>query len=304
MSLAHIVKTLGGDLYDGGSRANIPAPGHSPGDRSVSLLLKEGRVFVHAFSGQTDWREVFDQLRERGLIDDDKRPMGQGSVGRSPAVRRGRDAPATDTMRLAAARRIWDGGRAIGGTLGERHCRLRRVMRPLPTADVARFCSATPLAAYRDTQQSRPALLFAIQGRDGAFNAVEITYLAPNGLRATRLKLSRKTVGIVPPGSAVRLDPPAPEMLVAEGVFTTLSATERFQLPGWALLSTRNMRTWTAPVGVRNVLIAADRGRDGEASAKVLTERLRADGVRVRVERPPAAYGDWNDWAQARAEGR
>ena len=53
-------------------------------------------------------------------------------------------------------------------------------------------------------------------------------------------------------------------MLVGEGVFTTLSATERFGLPGWALLSTRNLRAWSPPEGVRSILIAADRGKDGE----------------------------------------
>ena len=38
------VKALGGELYDGGRRANIPAPGHSSADRSVSLLLEDDRV--------------------------------------------------------------------------------------------------------------------------------------------------------------------------------------------------------------------------------------------------------------------
>ena len=33
MSLRTIVDVLGGDLYDRGFRANIPAPGHSPADR-------------------------------------------------------------------------------------------------------------------------------------------------------------------------------------------------------------------------------------------------------------------------------
>lgn len=302
MSLGHIVKALGGDLYDGGSRANIPAPGHSARDRSVSLLLKDGRVFVHAFSNQTDWREVFDQLRQCGLIDDDKRPTGPGSAQGGGAGRRGRDPPATDRVRLEAARRIWDEGRPIGGALGERHCRLRGVRRRLPEPEVVRFCSATPLAAYRDTRQTRPALLFALSAADGAFTAVEITYLAPNGLRADTLKLARKTVGLVPPSSAIRLDPSAPEMLVGEGVFTTLSATERFALPGWALMSTRNLRTWIAPEGVRAVLIAADRGAAGEASAEILAERLRRRGVRVRIAPPPPPHGDWNDWAQSRAD--
>jgi len=39
MSLREIVRVLGGDLYDGGRRANVPAPKHSRADRSVSLLL-------------------------------------------------------------------------------------------------------------------------------------------------------------------------------------------------------------------------------------------------------------------------
>ena len=57
-------------------------------------------------------------------------------------------------------------------------------------------------------------------------------------------------------------------MLVGEGFFTTLSASECFALPGWALMSTRNLRGWSPPEGVRSVLIAADRGKDGEASAE------------------------------------
>ena len=42
MSLRTIVQALGGELYDRGRRANIPAPGHSAADRSVSLRLLRG----------------------------------------------------------------------------------------------------------------------------------------------------------------------------------------------------------------------------------------------------------------------
>jgi hypothetical protein len=299
MSLSTIVRALGGDLYEGGRRANIPGPGHSPNDRSVSLMLRDGRIFVQTFSSRTDWREVFDDLRQRGLVDDDKRPTSGEPGGAAAGGRRGRDAPATDTVRLDVARRIWEAGRPLRGSLAERHCRLRAVRRDLPGPEVARHCSATPVAAYRETRYTRPALLLGLQDAEGAFTAVEITYLAANGRRADTLKLSRKTVGPVPPCSAVRIDPAAPEMLVGEGFVTTLSATERFGLPGWALMSTRNLKTWIAPEGVRSVLIAADRGEDGEASAQVLAARLREQGARVRIELPPPPHGDWNDWAQA-----
>ena len=80
MSLRAIVQALGGDLYDGGRRANIPAPGHSAQDRSVSLLLQGDRVVVHTF-GDGDWKDVLDQLREHRLIGADRTVLkGPGVV--------------------------------------------------------------------------------------------------------------------------------------------------------------------------------------------------------------------------------
>ena len=142
----------------------------------------------------------------------------------------------------------------------------------------------------------------AIKDAEGALTGVELTYLDADGSRATSLRMSRKTVGLVPPGSAVRLDPPEPELLVAEGVFTTLSASERFALPGWALLCTRNLRSWSAPEGVSRILIAADRGADGLRSASILAARLRRAGLSAAVRPPPEPHGDWNDWARAAAD--
>jgi hypothetical protein len=153
------------------------------------------------------------------------------------------------------------------------------------------------VTVYRPTRYVRPALLAAIHAADGQFTAIELTYLTAAGGRAQDLRLSRKTVGSPPGGCAIRLDAPAPQMLVAEGMFTALSASERFSLPAWALMSTRNLRVWSAPEGVRSVLIAADRGKDGEASAAALRVRLRRQGVAATVALPPAPWGDWNEWA-------
>jgi hypothetical protein len=146
-------------------------------------------------------------------------------------------------------------------------------------------------------------LLAGIQDAQGCYIAVEVTYLAPNARRALDLRLPRKTVGVPPPGCAVRLDPAQPEMLVAEGVFTTRAAKARFDLPGWALMSTRNLRAWSAPAGIRSVLIAADRGKDGEASAEVLRSRLNAAGVAATIALPPAPWGDWDDWSNRAGRG-
>jgi putative DNA primase/helicase len=292
VSLREIVRVLGGDLYDGGRRANVPAPNHSRADRSVSLLLEDNRVVVNSF-GAEDWRDVLDDLRRRRLIDWDNAPLdgpGRGTASRS----------LTELERRAAAMAIWNGGRPVSGTLSEAYGRSRAIPRDLPGPWALRHNSDTPVSVYRPGRYRRPAFLAGIQDADGDYTGVEVTYLTGGGRRADDLRLSRKTVGLAPGGCAVRLDPAAAEMVVGEGVPTTLSATDRFALPGWALLSTRNLRAWRAPPGVRSVLIAADRGADGEASAARLQQRLWDDGVTARIELPPLPFGDWNDWAQGR----
>jgi hypothetical protein len=294
MTLRHIVDALGGELYDGGRRASVPAPNHSAQDRSVSLLLRGDRVVVHTFGG-ADWKQVLDDLRERGLIDSANAPID------GPGVRvTGRpEAPAPcDRERLEAARRLWDAGRPLGNTLAARHCRLRGLKGPLPGPEALRFLPDAPVSVYRPGRARRSALLAGILDDAGVLVAVEVTYLAPNAKRAPDLRFVRKTVGVPPAtGCAVRLDPSGEHMLVGEGVFTTRSASEHFGLPGWALQSTRNLRGWRPPEGVRRVLIAADRGKDGERSAEILRERIVTLGVASQVALPPAPFGDWNDWA-------
>lgn len=284
-TLAPVVRALGGDLWAGGRRANVPGPGHGAEDRSVSLLLSRDRVVVHCFAGD-DWREVLSQLENLGLVDGEGRLVGTGGavLGAAPALGR--------RERLAAAQRLWSEGRPLGRSLSARHLELRGVAAP---AEGLRHHPEVPAAVYAAAGPRRPALLAAIRdAASGDVVGVEVTYLAPNGTRA-RLRLPRKTVGLCPAGAAVRLAPAGPRLLVGEGVFTCLSAAGRFGLPAWALLSTRNLRRWRPPTGVGSVLIAADRGADGEASARALAASLRASGVTVTVRWPPPPFGDWNE---------
>jgi len=197
MSLKSIVAKLGGDLYDGGSRANIPAPGHSRRDRSVSLLLTGGRVVVHSFTG--DWRDVLDDLRRQNLIDTHRAPR---SIAADSAAATSA-GPISSPERRAAVLRIWDGGRPVNGALSERYTRLRGVRRSLPGPSILRHHPDAPISAYRHGGRGMPALLAAICDADGAFTALEVTYLDPNGRRAVGLRLSRKTVGPTPPGCAI-----------------------------------------------------------------------------------------------------
>ena len=295
MSLRAIVAALGGDLYPAGRRANIPAPGHSSADRSVSLLLDGDRLVIHGF-GSADWRSVRDHLRDLGLIDAEGRLVGgEGSLLRSSSARPDQGA------RIKAAVRLWEATIPISeGDLCACHL-LSRGIDTLPDrlSDLRRHPGA-PVSVFAPASQARPALVAAIRDSSGRLCAVELVYLDPDGRQARRLRLPRKTVGVVPPGAAVRLSSPGPVLIVGEGVMTTLSASARFGLPGWALLSAGNLARWFAPAGVRRVVVAADRGSTGEGAAARLSRRLRAQGVAASVRVPPEPFGDWNDVAVGR----
>ena len=301
MSLREIVRALGGDLYQNGHRANVPAPGHSPADRSVSLVMSEGRVIVHSFGG-ADWREVLDDLRRRGLVDRRARPCGVASTASA--------APRPDERRrIQTARALWAAGVQTGsGGLVARHLARRGLTWMADLRGLSEH-PAAPLWIYGPGTPTRRAMMACISAPDGATTAVELTYLDPNGLQAVDVAVSRKTVGRVPGGSAVRLSLASEIMLVGEGVVTTLSAMMQFHRPGWALLSAGNLACWRAPDGVREVLIAADRGAAGEAAAYALRDRLKADGLVAAIAWPWEPFGDWNEvltavGAERREEGR
>ena len=296
MTLHTIVAALGGDLYAGGSRANIPAPGHSPADRSVSLWLTDGRVVIHGFGG-ADWRAARDDLRARGFVDDTGRLTAGGHSGPS--------SPRPDRrLRVETAIRIWDGTIAPASCGPAGLYLRRRAVTVAAGISNLRLHPAARTAVYCNGRHTRPALVARISDAEDRLTAVELTYLEPHGLPATGLRLHRKTVGQVPPGAAVRLSPAEEEMLVGEGVVTTLSAMERFRLPGWALMAANNLAAWTPPAEVHRVLVAADRGRAGEGAAARLCRRLVREGIEVRVTWPGPPFGDWNEVAVAEASQR
>lgn len=287
-TLHGIVQALGGDLYQGGRRANVPAPGHSASDRSVSLLLTDDRLIIHGF-GSADWRMVLDDLKARGLVNAAGRPPVGNTSARAVVA-----APKRERTGVAA--RLWQEAVPLEpGSLSARYLRTRRIELDPRRMDDLRHHPALPLAVYDRSPATRPGLVAAIRAPEGGLTAIELTYLDPNGRRATGLRVPRKTVGVMALGSAVRLAPAGRDHLVGEGVCTTLSAMQRFDLPGWALLSIRNLVAWSPPRGVRRVIIAGDRGQPGETAALQLGHRLRALGVSGRIVFPPPGFGDWNE---------
>jgi hypothetical protein len=295
MSLLDIVKTLGGEIT-GRDRASIPGPGHSPADRSVSLMVdRNGRLVVHSFSGSSDWRQVLDELRARRLIDRQNRLLG-------PGIGAGYGAPMRlDVDKIAAARALWKKAVPVAGTLSERYIRSRAIKRALPGPQALRHISDAPLKTYDGEGPFFPAMLAGICDADGEITAVEITYLDSSGRRHKRIGTPKKTIGVVRKGAAVRLDPAWEHMTAGEGVFTVLSATQRFSLPGWALLSTSRMTVWRPPEGVLSVLVAGDNGAAGRIAANALVAALKETGLHATTTFPESRFDDFNTQDQVMA---
>ncbi len=300
MSLHPIVAALGGDLYAGGTRASIPAPGHSASDRSVSLLLSGDRLVVHCF-GEASWSGVRAHLQDFGLIDGSGRILWTARTGAGTA------RPRPDrAQRIATARRLWEGAGALAPATTSRRYLQHRAVRQDPAGLAGlRHHGAAEISVYRSGGPTRPALIAAITAPDDTLTAVEVTYLSPSGRRDERLRCSRKMVGLAPAGSAVRLAFAASELVVGEGVMSVLSASDHLGLPAWALLSARNLAAWSPPGRIHRVIIAADRGAPGETAAQTLLRRLETAGVESALALPPHGAEDWNTFAMAerRKEG-
>lgn len=294
--LRAIVEALGGELWEAGRRATVRAPGHSKRDRSIALMLSGGRVVIHSF-GSTDWREVSLHLRALGLVDRRGRVTG---AGMGTAATRSSSPRPDGPRRVRAARAIWDeAGPLTPASASFRHLVSRVGCVGGMTPDALRHHPGAPVSVFGDSTRCRPALVARVCNPGGELTAVEIVYLQPNGQMARDLRLPRKTVGLLPAASAVRLHEAGPCLLVGEGVMTTLSASRRFCLPGWALLSACNLQRWIAPPMARRILIAADRGPAGETAASILHDRLVSQGLNAEVALPPPGHGDWNDLAVA-----
>jgi putative DNA primase/helicase len=90
---------------------------------------------------------------------------------------------------------------------------------------------------------------------------------------------------------------PDQELVLAEGVETTLSAMELFDLPGWSAVSAGGLRTIELPPEVRRILIAVDHDDNGcsQRNSVEAAQRWEAEGRAVHSRLPKISGADFND---------
>jgi putative DNA primase/helicase len=281
MTAAEIARRLGG-RQTGRGRWICRCPAHD--DRTPSLSLRDGQhgLLVHCFAGCRP-RDVLTALLSEGF-DGDPRPGDRGNDDeeRQAAERRN-----------AAAQRIWQDARAVA-----------------PRGPVALYLAGrgivlTPPAALRwsprcwdaEPKAYSPAMIAAVRNVDGELVAVHRTYLARDAGGRWRRR-HRMALGPIGAG-AVRLAPPAgdAELVVAEGIETTLAVMQATGLPGWAALSAGGIERLALPPEATRVLTIADHDRSGvgERAARRAADRWVREGRTVRIALPPRMGDDAAD---------
>jgi len=139
-----------------------------------------------------------------------------------------------------------------------------------------------------------PAMVALVYDGGGNICAVHRTFLDLAGAKAA-VDPVKASIGPIA-GGAIRLHPPAAEMVVAEGLETAASAGFLLGLPAWAAIACGNLGVSMAlPRGVRSVVIAADSDGPGRRAAAKATRRWQAEGRAVRIASPDQLGQDFND---------
>ena len=149
-----------------------------------------------------------------------------------------------------------------------------------------------------------PAMLALVTDVDDIPLAVHRTYLRADGSGKADVDPQKASLGSIC-GGAIRLAPPAEKMVVAEGIETAASAGMLLDLPAWSAVSAGNMSQHLRfPPIVKEIVIAADADRPGEAAAEAAAARWCQEGRTVQIARPKRAGADFNDILMERRNGR
>ena len=193
----------------------------------------------------------------------------------------------TDTS--AIAKRIWDEGKLLSGTLAETYLSLRHLPPPYP-----RDLRFQPSLEYHDHKTGEiafhPALLAAVRDASDGLRGIQRCWLAPDGQKAA-LDDPRRSLGHIH-GHGVWLrhddrEHPSGALLIGEGVETVLSLAA--VLPSASLvaaLSASHLAGFILPGWVTTLLIARDNDPAGIRAARKLASRAAESGIEVSLLRP------------------
>lgn len=278
MTAAELATRIGARRSGRTWTATCPACGYASG-----LRIADGdrdpagrpRVLLHCFGAGCDFEAI---LRAVGA------PIGAGSKHPAPTPR------PDDAQRARAIRGLWARTLPAADSPVECYLRSRRITGPIPAA--IRYL---PRARHAETGLEYPVMVAAVATwPSNNVVALHRTFLTADGCRKAPVEPQRKSWGPIV-GGAVRLGDVAGELVVAEGVETTLAAIDLLRVPGWAALSAGGIRRLVLSHEVIKVTVVADHDPVGLAAAHQAAIRWRREGRTVRIVAPAQPGEDAND---------
>lgn len=208
------------------------------------------------------------------------------------------DDPVLIAMRHAEsvrrARDVWREATPIGWSLSETYLTNRGLGHAVPGsirhAHVARWWDENGREGTRE-----PAMLAALQDREGRVCGIQRTFLDREGRKSSR-GTPRLSLGRVR-GSAVRFGPVADTVMLAAGVEDGLAV--RLMFPGasvWAAVGDGNLPHVRFPASVKRVVICGDADEPGRAAAAAAAKSYSAIGLTVDDVLPRAGKDFNEEW--------
>ena len=209
----------------------------------------------------------------------------------------------SDEDKLAALRRVFRESKPIRrGDEAERYL----LGRGLRLYDLPEAVRVHPGLRYQDAEHQGvyPAMLATVTAPDGRAVSLHRTYLQ-DGHKAPVASPKKLAQGLALSGAAIRLTAVSRVLGIAEGIETSLAASELFGVPAWSCISAQGIESFEPPEGVREVIIFADNDENfaGQAAAYRAAHRLKLKGFAVEVCIPQEP-GDWLDELNQQKENK
>ena len=231
---------------------------------------------------------------EAGLISSDREYRTPNP--KAPKTDRNCDLKAKDDAeverKIAFAQKIWRESRLAIATPVKVYLRSRDIATDPPLT--LRF---HPALKHGRTGLFLPAMVAAVTiWPSREVTAIHRTFLVADGRKKAPVSQNKMMLGPCA-GGAVRLAQAGEELVLAEGIETSLSILQATGKPTWACLSTSGLKSVILPPEVKTVIIAADGDKPGEKAAQEAARRFYTEGRTVKIARPPAGM-DFNDLLQ------
>lgn len=290
LDIQSIARAMGGERTSSFT-ANVPGPGHRPGDRSLSITIRRGRLCVYSHAGD-DWKECRDYVMDRLGID---QRSSRTKAAFTVVSQQEEDEDAKKKAKRALE--IWHGSIDPRETIVEHYLREHRGLRL--TDDIAGKVIRFHGSLWFDQNTRLPGMICLMRDiKTDEPRAIHRTFLH----RETAGKIDRRMLGPAK-GTAIKFDPsPASGLMIGEGVETCLSAREAGLGPAvWALGSSVAIRTFPAISAIPTLTIIQENDDTSRRDSSVCRDRYLRAGKPVNIVRSRIG-NDLNDaWRAGRA---